>query len=204
VDGSRDTDSAQPDFWSQRYRSGRTPWQLDYIPKQLGAFIRALPVGSEILIPGSGADWRTIRAFCGAGHRVTTIDFSPVAVEQMRKALGEFADAMILGDFFNYDFGSSRFDIVYERTFLCSLPPRLWENYVARVAELLHPKGKLAGFFFYGEESDPPPYPLSEVVAEKLFGGRFRLVRSEPVTDSLPIFRGMEKWQEWLPRTNSR
>ena len=196
MNGPRQADSAQPDFWSQRYDSGRTPWQLDYVPKQLGAFIRALPVGARVLIPGCGGDWRTIRAFREAGHNVTAIDFSPVAVEQAGKALGEFE--VILGDFFTYDFGSMRFDIVYERTFLCSLPPRFWKNYVTRVAQLLQPKGMLVGFFLYGEESDPPPYPLSEATARKLFTGRFELIRTEAVPDSLPIFRGMEKWQEWV------
>ena len=202
---SREADSAQPDFWSQRYQSGRTPWQLDYIPSQLASFIRALPLGSEILIPGAGADGRTIRAFCQARHRVMAVDFSPVAVEEAKKALGEFADAVVLGDFFTYDFGTKRFDIIYERTFLCSLPPRLWKHYAARVANLLRPKGKLAGFFFYGEELDPPPYPLTEAAAKKLFADQFELVRSEPVSDSLPIFRGMEKWQEWVRnRVNGR
>jgi thiopurine S-methyltransferase len=194
VNGPRQADSAQPDFWSQRYDSGRTPWQLDYVPKQVGAFIRALPVGSEVLIPGCGGDWRSIRAFHEAGHRVTAIDFSPVAVDQTGKALGELN--VILGDFFTHDFGSTRFDIVYERTFLCSLPPPFWKNYVTRVAQLLQPKGRLVGFFLYGEESDPPPYPLSEASATKLFTGRFELIRNEAVPDSLPIFRGMEKWQE--------
>ena len=200
MDESREADSAKPDFWSQRYQSGRTPWQLDYVPKQLGAFIRALRVGAEVLIPGSGGDWRMIRAFHDAGHRVTAIDFSSIAIEHAREALGQFDGKLILGDFFNYDFETKRFDIVYERTFLCSLPPRLWENYVARVAELLRPEGKLAGFFLYGKESDPPPYPLTETGAKRLFADRFKLVRSEKVIDALPIFRGMEKWQEWMPR----
>lgn len=157
----------------------------------LAAFVRALRVGADVLIPGSGGDWRTIRAFCKAEHGVTAIDFSPFAVEQAKDALGQFADTLVLGDFFSYDFGSRRFEIVYERTFLCSLPPRLWKNYVARVAELLQRKGKLAGFFLYGEESDPPPFPLTEAWAKKLFAGRFELIRTEPVADSLPIFRGM-------------
>jgi len=199
MDEFRELDCAKPNFWSQRYQSGRTPWQLGYVPKQLAAFISALPAGAEILIPGSGGDWRTIRAFYEAGHRVTAIDFSPVAVEQAKNALGRFADALILGDFFSYDFGSRRFDVMYERTFLCSLPPRLWKNYVTRVAELLRPKGKLAGFFLYGEEPDPPPYPLTEAKANELFTGRFELIRSDAVADSLPIFQRMEKWQEWAP-----
>jgi hypothetical protein len=197
VDEFPEVDCAQPDFWSRRYQRGETPWQLDYVPKQLATFINALPAGAEILIPGSGGDGRTMGAFHEAGCYIKAIDFSPVAVERARKALGRVADNLILGDFFSYDFGPRRFDVIYERTFLCSLPPQLWKNYVNRVAQLLRPKGKLAGFFLYGEETDPPPYPLTETCAKKLFAGRFELIRNEAVADSLPIFRGMEKWQEW-------
>jgi Thiopurine S-methyltransferase (TPMT) len=194
-------DSAQPDFWSQRYASGRTPWQLDDLPARLKVFIRSLPSKSTVLIPGCGEDFRTIEAFHLAGHDVMAIDFSPIAVESVKKSLPQFADKIILGDFFRYDFGPARFDVVYERTFLCSLPPRLWNDYAARVAELLRPKGTLAGFFFYGEESDPPPYPLTESKASEIFDGRFDLLTSEAVTDSLSIFAGSEKWQEWQLRS---
>ncbi len=193
-------DSAQPDFWSQRYVSGATPWQLDRVPARLTDFIRSLQPDCKVLIPGCGQDGRTIDAFHAAGHRVTAIDFSPIAVAATKKALSQAAERIILGDFFSYDFKNSPFDLVYERTFLCSLPPRLWGNYVTRVVELLRPHGTLAGFFFYGKESDPPPYPLTKSKATEIFAGRFDLQKSEPVTDSLSIFAGQEKWQEWQLR----
>jgi hypothetical protein len=193
-------DSAQPDFWSQRYATGRTPWQLERVPARLSVFIRSLPPQSNILIPGCGEDDKTIKSFHSAGHRVTAIDFSPIAIEWTKKALPDLRDRIILGDFFTYDFGDKLFDVAYERTFLCSLPPRLWKDYAARIAQLLRPHGTLAGFFFYGEESEPPPYPLRESKADEIFGGDFELLKSEPVTDSLSIFGGKEKWQEWQRR----
>ena len=180
--------------------SGRTPWQLEHLPARLAAFVQSLPTGSRILIPGCGEDFKTIDAFHRAGHHVVAIDFSPVAIERTRNALPELRERIILGDFFTYDFGAAHLDVVYERTFLCSLPPTLWNGYAARVAQLLRPRGTLAGFFFYGQESDPPPYPLTESKASKLFDARFDLVTSEPVTDSLSIFAGSEKWQEWQLR----
>jgi SAM-dependent methyltransferase len=193
-------DSAQPDFWSERYASGRTPWQMDRVPARLQSFVRSLPPGSKILIPGCGEDYRTIDLFHRAGHDINAIDFSPVAVAHARKNLPELSDKIILGNFFTYDFGDAAFDIVYERTFLCSLPPRMWNDYAARVARLLRAHGLLAGFFFYGEETDPPPYPLTESKAVEIFSARFDLQRTEPVSDSLSIFAGQEKWQEWLLR----
>jgi len=197
-----DNDSTRPDFWSQRYAGGRTPWQLDHVPARLVTFVGSLELGRNVLVPGCGQDFRAIAAFHRAGHHVTAIDFSPIAVESTRKALPEIADDIILGDFFTYEFKDAPFDLIYERTFLCSLPPALWKKYLARVAELLRPNGMLAGFFFYGEELEPPPYPLTETKAAEIFGDRFAPKTSEPVTDSLSVFGGKEKWQEW--RLNDR
>lgn len=196
-----ESDSAQPDFWSQRYASGSTPWQLDRVPARLETFIRSLPAQRNILVPGCGQDYRTIDAFTRSGHHVTAIDFSPVAITASTKALPRSADNIILGDFFAYDFAEAPFDFVYERTFLCSLPPQLWKDYAGRVSELLRPGGALVGFFFYGHESEPPPYPLTEESAAQLFAERFELQTSEPVTGSLSIFDGKEKWQEWRLRS---
>jgi hypothetical protein len=51
----------------------------------------------------------------------------------------------------------------------------------------------------YGQLSPSgPPFSLSEPEAEQLFNKRFVRVRSEAMTDSLPLFRDMERWQEWL------
>lgn len=140
-------------------------------------------------------------AFRKSGHDLIAIDFSPVAVARAKTALPELGDKIILGNFFSYNFGEAAFDVVYERTFLCSLPPLRWHDYSARVSQLLRPRGLLAGFFFYGEESDPPPYPLSESSAAEIFDIHFELTKTEPVADSLSIFAGQEKWQEWQLRS---
>jgi hypothetical protein len=104
---------------------------------------------------------------------------------------------VIPGDFFTHDFTGQDFDLIYERTFLCSLPPARWPAYARRMAELLGMGKILAGIFLYGEESEPPPYPLTKAQALELLAEDFDLIRSEPVPDSLPLFKGMERWQEW-------
>jgi hypothetical protein len=106
---------------------------------------------------------------------------------------------VILGDFFTYDFGESRFNLIYERTFLCSMTPSRWPTYVDRMADLLVIGGKLIGVFLYGQRlSSGPPFPLTDPEAEYLFKRRFELVQSEAIWDSMPLFRDMERWQEWL------
>jgi hypothetical protein len=67
------------------------------------------------------------------------------------------------------------------------------------MADLLSPGGKLIGVFLYGQRSlSGPPFPLTDTDAEQLFERRFQLVRNEVLTDSLPLFRDMERWQERL------
>jgi hypothetical protein len=72
------------------------------------------------------------------------------------------------------------------------------------MASLLQPGGKLAGLFLYGEEPEPPPFPLTKETAANLLGQHFHLLHSEQsVVNSVPVYQGMEYWQEW-ERTNGR
>jgi SAM-dependent methyltransferase len=193
------SDSSQPDFWTTRYIAGKTPWDFGGVPAALKSFLARSSAPGRVLIPGCGSGYE-VQAFHGAGYDVTAIDFSPAAVEQAKKVLGVLAERVILGDFFTYDFDQRRFDVIYERTFLCSMGPSRWPYYLNRVADLLSPGGKLIGIFLYGQPSvSGPPFPLAdESEAERLFRSRFQLLHNEVVTDSLPFFRDREKWQEWL------
>ncbi|PYI76801.1 MAG: SAM-dependent methyltransferase [Verrucomicrobia bacterium] len=188
--------SASPRFWNQRYASGQTPWLVHSVPAALRAFLKRTKTRGAVLIPGCGTDHLALQTFQTAGFDVTAIDFSKVAVARTKNALGHFEGEIVLGDFFTFDFGK-RFDLIYERTFLCALHPRRWRRYAARVAELLRSRAILAGIFLYGEEPDPPPYPLSKSTAAEIFGKYFRLVHHVKISDSVPMFAGMESWQEW-------
>jgi len=188
-------DSCRPEFWDMRYATGETPWDFHGVPTALKAFLKTSQAGS-VLIPGCGAAYE-VRAFHEAGWEVTAIDFSPVAVERARSELGGLANRVVLGDFFTRDFGSQCFHVIYERTFLCALPSDLWPAYVNRMTQLLCPRGNLVGIFLYGEQAEPPPYPLSPEKARQLFKEKFSLMKTLPVSDSLPMFAGNERWHEW-------
>jgi len=191
----QELDSSEPEFWNVRYATGKTPWDFRGVPAALSAFLKSSTPGSA-LIPGCGAAYE-VRAFCESGWSVTAIDFSRVAVKLARSQLGALADCVVLGDFFTHNFGAVHFDLIYERTFLCAMPPELWPAYANRVGQLLRSGGKLAGVFLYGEQTEPPPYPLTQNKAGELFAERFSLVKSLRITDSLPVFEGNEHWQEW-------
>ena len=128
----KSVDSTDPDFWTSRYAAGKTPWDFGGDPAALKSFLSRSSGPGKVLIPGCGSGYE-VRAFHDAGYDVTGIDFSPAAVEQAKRVLGGLAKRVILGNFFTHDFGQRCFDLIYERTFLCSLPPvplaRLCEQY---------------------------------------------------------------------------
>lgn len=190
-------DAGVPEFWSSRYVTGRTPWDLRGVPEALHAFLQRSQPRGGVLIPGCGSGYE-VRAFHHAGYEVTALDFSSAAVERARALLGPLGDKVQLGDFFNHEFAAPAFDLIYERTFLCALSPGRWPDYAARMADLLGHGGRLAGVFVYGNASDGPPFPLPQGREMELFDGRFELTRSEALPASLPVFEGMEeRWQEW-------
>lgn len=193
------TSPDQPDFWNSRYEAGRTPWDFGAVPAPLARYLATHPgQGARVLIPGCGSGYE-VAAFAAAGYTVTAIDFSAPAVSRARRRLpGPLAERVIEGDFFTYDFADAPFDLVYERTFLCALPPAMWPRIIARTAALLKPGGTVAGLYFFGEKEDGPPFGLAANEAETLFAPRFLLVADQPVPaeESLPLFAGRERWQE--------
>ena len=87
--------------------------------------------------------------------------------------------------------------MIYERTFLCTLLPDLRLRYAQRIAELIVPSGVLCGFFFFGPEDEPPPYPISQFQLGQLLGSWFEKIEDNAVEDSLALYAGKERWQIW-------
>jgi SAM-dependent methyltransferase len=183
-------------FWQPRYVAGETPWDFGGVPMALARWLEAESPSGRVLIPGCGAG-HEVRAFHRAGWDVTAIDYAPAAVERAKAALGEIGGRHVrLADFFGDELGRE-FSVIYERTFLCSMPRDRWPDYVARMGELLSENGRLIGHFFFGQNDDPPPYPLTEQMQQALFGPAFTRLHDEPAIDSLPMFAGRERWQIW-------
>ena len=196
-------DAARPEFWEKRFRESFTPWDAGGVPAALGQFLKTEQRGQRVLIPGSGSSYE-VRAFAEVGFEVLAIDFAPAAVERARRILGPLAELVRIEDFFEFD-PRGPFDLVYERAFLCALPRRLWASYAPRLAELLRPGGRLAGFFFFDDPERGPPFGLRAGELETALGGRFDRVVDAAVSDSIPIFSGKERWQVWtLKETRSR
>jgi SAM-dependent methyltransferase len=189
-------DPADPEFWELRYGARFAPWDAGKVPAQLLAFVAGSARPRSVLVPGCGSAW-DVRCFAEHGWDVTGIDFSRAAVEEARRILGPFARHVREADFFAAIAGAP-FEVVYERAFLCALPRRLWRDWGARMAELVAPGGVLAGYFFFDAGERGPPFPLhSQGELDLLLGPAFERIDDAPVDDSIPVFRGKERWQVW-------
>jgi hypothetical protein len=76
----------------------------------------------------------------------------------------------------------------------------MWSQYAERTAQLLRPGGELAGLFFLKETAKGPPFGISAADLQALLGPRFTQLEDTPVTDSLAVFEGAERWQVWRRR----
>lgn len=191
--------STTPGFWDQRYTAGKTPWDQHGVPVNFRDFLQRTPAGGRALVPGCGSGYE-IQALHEHGWPVLGLDFSPAAVIQAQRMLGPLGHLVRVGDFFAPAADLAGFTLVYERTFLCALPPELHAPYARRMAELIVPGGVLCGFFFHGPEDEPPPFPLSHEQISTLLGGGFQLIENLPAADSLPLYATKERWHVWRRR----
>ena len=153
----------------------------------------------RVLVPGCGSGYE-VRFFAERGDNVLGIDFADAALERARQTLGSLADRVRKADFFALD--EPPFDLVYERTFLCALPRRLWPQWGVRVPQLVRPGGLLAGFFFFDDNERGPPFGISEARLHELLDPNFALSEDAavPAAQSVPVLAGKERWQVWKRR----
>lgn len=184
-----------PAFWDKRFSEGTMPWAAGGVPAALREFASSIAGTPRVLVPGCGHAWEAAW-LASLGWDVTALDFSPAAVAAAREVLGDWPGQLLEADFFSFPV-EAPYDIVYERAFLCALPRKCWPDYARRMAALLRPGGMLAGFFFFSEEPKGPPFGSSPADLEMLFSPWFVRIDDRPVTDSLPVFAGRERWQTW-------
>ncbi|MES2739447.1 MAG: methyltransferase domain-containing protein [Pseudomonadota bacterium] len=187
-------DPLSPAFWDERFAHGITPWERGAVPQALRAFALAHP-GRRCLIPGCGAG-RELAFLSQAGWDALAIDFSHQAAAAARGAAGPWAARVEQADFFQFA-PSAPFDTVYERAFLCAMPPAIWSRVAARWAALLAPGALLIGYFLLDHTPRGPPYGIERAALEALLCPAFICLTDQDVRDSIPVFAGRERWMVW-------
>jgi SAM-dependent methyltransferase len=176
-----------------------TPWDAGRVPAKLAQWLPGQRAGRRVLVPGCGSGYE-VRAFAEHGDDVLGIDFSDAALEMAQRTLGQLAGRVAKADFFALE--SAPFELVYERTFLCAIPPRERARWALRIAQLVQPGGVLAGYFYFGEGERGPPFGITGDELHALLDPAFTLREDEavPAAQSVPVLAGKERWQVWQRR----
>ena len=191
-------DSSTPGFWDERFERGFTPWDRGGVPHALRDFVTRAPQPLRTLIPGCGAAYE-LAFLLGQGWDATAIDFSPGAVASANAGLGQWAGRVLQADFFAFR-PAAPLELIYERAFLCALPPAMWALVAARWADLLAPGARLAGFFFFDDAPKGPPFGIARAALDALLTPQFVCVEDAAVADSIAVFAGKERWMVWQRR----
>lgn len=192
-------DPKQAGFWDERFKRGFTPWNHGAVPQALIDYAKRDTQKQTCLIPGCGHA-HELDFLLQLGWNVTAIDFSPAAVDAARALFPTQAEHIVQADFFQFT-PESPVTLIYERAFLCALPPAMRQQVVARWAELLPAKGSVVGFFFVDDDPTAskkgPPFRITSSELQDLMHQNFVCIENAAIADSLPVFEGKERWQVW-------
>ncbi|HEX9174342.1 MAG TPA: methyltransferase [Telluria sp.] len=188
-------DPRAPAFWDERFARGFTPWERGAAPHDLQRFAAAAARPLVTLIPGCGSG-HDLAFLAAQGWDATAIDFSPAAVDLARAVAGQWGSRVLEADFFAFE-PRLPLDLIYERAFLCAMPRALWPQVAARWAALLAPGALLAGFFFFDDAAKGPPFGIARTQLDELLLPYFDCIEDAPVSDSIPVFAGKERWMTW-------
>lgn len=180
----------ESEFWEQRFREGRTRWDLG---GPTPVFVQLLegkdaPPPGKILVPGCG-NGHDVLLFARHGFEALGVDFAPTAVENATRAAREagLADKARFERANIFDVGerhAGQFDYVLERACFCAIDPVDRERYVETMARVLKPGGRLFALFFRGPKDGGPPFAASEEELRASFAPHFEFERLDPTVES--------------------
>ena len=145
-------------FWDLRYQNNEIGWDIGYISTPLKKYIDQLTDKNiKILIPGGGNSYEAEYLHNLDFKNVFVVDISPTALTNLKSRVPDFPKNHLINiDFFKLN---NSFDLILEQTFFCALTPKLRDNYVLKMNQLLRPNGKLVGLLFnITLNKDRPPF----------------------------------------------
>ncbi len=188
--------------WQNQYLTGQTPWDRGAPAPALLHYLATHPAPGRVLVPGCGTG-QDVMALAQAGATsVVGLDLAPLAVARAQHFLAaEPRAAVHLGDLFtdcHIAPWANSFDLIWEHTCYCAIPPTRRGEYVDAIAAALKPGGHLLGVFFinpWDEGEDPtqgPPFGTALDELHASLAARFDLIEGWLPTAAYPGREGRE------------
>jgi hypothetical protein len=198
--------------WGKLWENGITPWNIKKPAPPLVDLLSS-PQFKDIIFPkclvpgcGEGFDAKFLSQREGCVESIG-IDLTAIAVKKCIDQHSPLPSNLkfIQGNFFEYKY-SSGFDLMFDYTFLCALPPNLRENWAESVAGLIKHGGHLVTLMFpVGEYFEGgPPFSLSTDIYNILLAKHFKVVYGPVETDeTIEVRKGRELIAVWQRNTNA-
>lgn len=188
--------------WEELWQQSTTPWDragpslavLDAVRNNPGIFEKPVDASGKrkrALVPGCGRGYDVLQ-LSAMGYDVVGLDSSESAIAAARKyknesgssdayapiepGIGSGDATFVVNDFFKDDFlaetKSDKFDLIFDYTFLCALPPRLRPQWAKRQSQLLAKQGRLLCLewpLHKPPKEGGPPHGLSKQLYIELF-----------------------------------
>jgi methyl halide transferase len=177
-------------MWEASYKSGFHPWQRREINPAFRAWFNkdASLEGLSVLVPGCGTSLEPVE-FAKRGARVTCLEIAPTALEDQRRQFGEAAlqGQMIVADVTVWS-PPEHFDVIYEQTCLCAMPPKDRSAYEQFAFRALKSSGALYCLFMQTGGSGGPPFHCDIAQMKALFSpARWNWAPDSPIRSNHPL-----------------
>lgn len=138
-----------------------------------------IPKHGQALVPGCGLGYDVV-FLANENRHVTGMDLSPTCVDLLHKNHPNATDhnyQFICADFFKFDVPNEGYDLAYDYTFLCALPPDFRPAWAARYAQIIKKDGVLITLMFPIDTHEcGPPFALNESLYKDLLSSNFDLL----------------------------
>ncbi|KAF8741910.1 Thiopurine S-methyltransferase (TPMT), partial [Rhizoctonia solani] len=159
------------------------------------------------LVPGCGRGYDTIY-LASQGYHVIGADISATAVSEAQKYLLSQPDAeninvrfQVLDFFQSPSLTEEPFDLVYDYTFFCAIPPELRKSWGQRMTEIVRPGGYLIALMYPIDpgrrRNDGPPFPVDFDAYSAVLKESWDNVVNVVPTTSRPTHEGRERLGVW-------
>lgn len=173
-------------YWDNQYKAHATGWDLGEVSPPIKSYIDKLENKSlAILIPGCGNSYEAAYLLQQGFTNITVIDIAPTLVNTLKNNFKNNKNiTIVLGDFFEHQ---GVYDLIFEQTFFCALPPTMRQKYVWKMHQLLSKKGILTGLLFNRDFEVSPPFGGNQKEYEQLFHKAFTFNAISVARNSVPV-----------------
>ncbi|KAH9477419.1 putative thiol methyltransferase 2 [Psilocybe cubensis] len=200
--------------WETAWQKGVTPWDAGEAQPSLKEAVEKsgleFPKTGRALVPGCGSGYDLTYIAQATGLSVLGLEIAETALKRANKLIDEaksvnpkISASISNQDFFTFDPPENeRFDLVYDHTFFCAIPPSTRKAWGSQMSKLVKPGGHLIVIVFpmLSYTPDGPPYYIRPEHYEELLSDNFEKLLDKIPEVSSPSHVDKERLVVWRRR----